>query len=149
MPYKLWWYVNVGPSVIINILVECRMLTAGEAMHVQGEGFSGNSLHHVLYFTLNTKLLFNVKSTLKRIIAIQFWNLILNIFKETFFFPFIFISWRLITLQYCSGFCHTMVHWEDPEGRVEREVGSGIRMGNTCKSMADSCQCMTKKLLFE
>ena len=25
-----------------------------------------------------------------------------------------------------------------------REVGGGIRMGNTCKSMADSCQCMTK-----
>ena len=28
--------------------------------------------------------------------------------------------------------------------RVEREVGVGIGMGNTCKSMADSCQCMTK-----
>ena len=28
--------------------------------------------------------------------------------------------------------------------RVEREVGAGIGMGNTCKSMADSCQCMTK-----
>ena len=27
---------------------------------------------------------------------------------------------------------------------VEWEVGGGIRMGNTCKSMADSCQCMTK-----
>ena len=25
-----------------------------------------------------------------------------------FFPPFIFISWRLITLQYCSGFCHTL-----------------------------------------
>ena len=25
-----------------------------------------------------------------------------------------------------------------------REVGAGIRMGNTCKSMADSCQCMAK-----
>ena len=25
-----------------------------------------------------------------------------------FFFPFICISWRLITLQYCSGFCHTL-----------------------------------------
>ena len=25
-----------------------------------------------------------------------------------FFFPFIFISWRRITLQYCSGFCHTL-----------------------------------------
>ena len=28
--------------------------------------------------------------------------------------------------------------------RVEREVGGGIGMGNTCKSMANSCQCMTK-----
>ena len=28
--------------------------------------------------------------------------------------------------------------------RVEREVGGGIRMRNTCKSMADSCQCMAK-----
>ncbi|KAB0338217.1 hypothetical protein FD755_025314 [Muntiacus reevesi] len=28
--------------------------------------------------------------------------------------------------------------------RVEREVGVGIRMGNICKSMADSCQCMTE-----
>ena len=25
-----------------------------------------------------------------------------------------------------------------------REVGGGIGMGNTCKSMADSCQCMAK-----
>ena len=25
-----------------------------------------------------------------------------------------------------------------------REAGGGIGMGNTCKSMADSCQCMTK-----
>ena len=28
--------------------------------------------------------------------------------------------------------------------RGEREVGGGAGMGNTCKSMADSCQCMTK-----
>ena len=27
---------------------------------------------------------------------------------------------------------------------VGREVGGGIGMGNTCKSMADSCQCMAK-----
>ena len=27
---------------------------------------------------------------------------------------------------------------------MEREVGRGIRMGNTCKSMADSCQYMAK-----
>ena len=28
--------------------------------------------------------------------------------------------------------------------RVEREVGGGSGMGNTRKSMAESCQCMTK-----
>ena len=27
---------------------------------------------------------------------------------------------------------------------AEREVGGGIRMENTCISMADSCQCMIK-----
>ena len=27
---------------------------------------------------------------------------------------------------------------------VEREVGGGIGMGNTCISKADSCQCMPK-----
>ena len=28
--------------------------------------------------------------------------------ESSFFSPFIFISWRLITLQYCSGFCHIL-----------------------------------------
>ena len=28
-------------------------------------------------------------------------------------FSFIFISWRLITLQYCSGFCHTLTWSSD------------------------------------
>ena len=32
----------------------------------------------------------------------------------------------------------------DPRDPVEREVGEGIGMGNTCNSMADSFQCMTK-----
>ena len=27
---------------------------------------------------------------------------------------------------------------------MEREVGGGIGMVNTCKSVADSCQCMAK-----
>ena len=30
-------------------------------------------------------------------------------FYVFFYFVFIFISWRLITLQYCSGFCHTLI----------------------------------------
>ena len=27
---------------------------------------------------------------------------------------------------------------------VEREVGGGFRMGDTCTPMADSCECMEK-----
>ena len=37
-----------------------------------------------------------------------------------------------------------LVHCDDPEGWDGEGGGSGIGMGNTCKSMADSCQCMVK-----
>ena len=40
------------------------------------------------------------------------------------------------TRAWCPG--------KTPRDQVEREVGEGIGMGNTCISMADSCQCMTK-----
>ena len=39
---------------------------------------------------------------------IGFMTTFSSYFPSTSFFPFIFISWRLITLQYCSGFCHTL-----------------------------------------
>ena len=47
------------------------------------------------------------------------------------------------------GWMHEISAWawctgKTQRDRVEREVGGGIEMGNTCKSMADSCQCMTK-----
>ena len=39
-------------------------------------------------------------------------------------------------LTWCTG--------KTERDRVEREVGGGIGMGNTCKPMAVSFQCMTK-----
>ena len=47
------------------------------------------------------------------------------------------------------GWMHETSAWawctgKTQRDRVEREVGGGIGMGNTCNSMADSCQCMTK-----
>ena len=39
---------------------------------------------------------------------------------------------------WCTG--KTQREW------VETEVGGGIGMGNTCKTMADSCQCRTKSI---
>ena len=48
------------------------------------------------------------------------------------------------------GWMHETSAWtwctgKTQRDRVEREVGGGIRMGNTCISKADSCQCMKKK----
>ena len=40
----------------------------------------------------------------------------------------------------CSG----LVHWDDPEGWNKEEGGRDFRMGNTCTTMADSCQYMAK-----
>ena len=47
------------------------------------------------------------------------------------------------------GWMHETSAWGWYTGKtqrdgMEREVGGGFRMGNTCKSMADSCQCMAK-----
>ena len=46
------------------------------------------------------------------------------------------------------GWMHETSAWTRCTGKtqrdwVEREVGGGIGMGNTCKSVADSCQRMT------
>ena len=41
----------------------------------------------------------------------------------------------------CSG----LVHWDDPEGK---EVGGGLRMGNTWTPVVGSCQCMAKPIQY-
>ena len=46
------------------------------------------------------------------------------------------ISLTIGMMDWCTG--------KTQRDRVEGEVGAGIGMGNTCKSMADSFQCVTK-----
>ena len=41
-----------------------------------------------------------------------------------------------------QGWCTGMTQRDG----MGREVGEGIGIGNTCKSMADSCQCMTETM---
>ena len=43
-----------------------------------------------------------------------------------------------------QGWCIAMTQRDG----MGREVGGGIRMGNTCKFTADSCQYMAKPLQF-
>ena len=50
-------------------------------------------------------------------------------------------------LVFCHEACEIFTPWpgfETAPPWMEREAGGGIGMGNTCKSMADSCQCMAK-----
>ena len=44
------------------------------------------------------------------------------------------------TSAWCTG--------KTQRDQVEREVGGGIGMGNTCNSMADSCQCKQNLLQY-
>ena len=48
-------------------------------------------------------------------------------------------------LEHDTG-CLGLVHWDDPEGWMGRDLGGGFRMGNTCTPMADSSQCMAKPI---
>ena len=45
--------------------------------------------------------------TTGKTIALTRWNFVDKV-MSLIFFSFIFISWRIITLQYWSGFCHTL-----------------------------------------
>ena len=47
-------------------------------------------------------------------------------------------------IQEAWGWCTGMTQRDG----MGREVGRGFRMGNTCISMADSCQCMTKPIQY-
>ena len=37
-----------------------------------------------------------------------------------------------------------LMHWDKPGDVTEREVRGEFGMGDTCISVADSCQCMAK-----
>ena len=52
--------------------------------------------------TLKSDWLYSLQPKMEKLFIIFFK------FHFILFFPFIFISWRLITLQYYSGFCHTL-----------------------------------------
>ena len=41
-----------------------------------------------------------------------------------------------------------LVHWDDSEGWYGEGGRGRFRIGNTCKTVADSCQCMAKPLQY-
>ena len=63
-----------------------------------------NNVACQLYLHKGERKKLNIKS-IKEIFYILFTK---PFQTYVYIFSFIFISWRLITLQYCSGFCHTL-----------------------------------------
>ena len=47
-------------------------------------------------------------------------------------------------IQDARGWCTGMTQRDD----MGTEVGGGIRIGNTCTPVADSCQCMAKPIQY-
>ena len=77
-------------------------------IHPAGMGFYFTTIASLLlsccdFFVFGCRISFLLGSSFFLLMVVHQLIVIL-----VFFFPFIFISWRLITLQYCSGFCHTL-----------------------------------------
>ena len=85
---QLWWTFNVLGSLYIIQLVKDDFLKRYRRTLFQAL-LQITSYTDFYSFFFSSKLQFNRKTC-------------------NHFFSFIFISWRLITLQYCTGFCHTL-----------------------------------------
>ena len=66
-------------------------------------------------FLRATSLLFSVLASRKYLLCYNEFSLLCPLSRLPFywliyyFFKYIYFNWRLITLQYCSGFCHTLI----------------------------------------
>ena len=113
---------------LLSILLRCSVFT-GKAVVDHIGSRPPNSDHDFLwckfgfgkYFGASSwsslwadhhRLLYKIHFSMKVMVQWRNDSLLLHRIRDDtskwWFFPFIFISWRLITLQYCSGFCHTL-----------------------------------------
>ena len=97
IPKKLWKVRKMGTDVAVGIWVgsgrEDYLVPADQG--TEGLGFDGTlkSSRQMAGFNMERKT------------VTEMTQAFLSFFS---FSPIIFISWRLITLQYCSGFCHAL-----------------------------------------
>ena len=79
--------------------------------HSPRASFSAQHLARIQYILAIVIVIINPKNCLLKCLPLMSVSCTFPANNEVrFFFSFIFISWRLITLQYCSGFA---IHWHD------------------------------------
>ena len=62
-----------------------------------------------------------------------------------FFFSFIFISWRLITLQHCSGLCHTLNMQQVPDRMLDAKGEKEFNIKGTGLQQDREIRCITNE----
>ena len=87
----------------------CSVTTSVE-VNVAGENHNLDAWFDFIFMIMSFKWDFN--ATQHHFCSLSPWSIYSPTFLEGHFtisfFKFIFISWRLITLQYCNDFCHTL-----------------------------------------
>ena len=89
--------INYQHSAFFTVQLSHPYMTTGKTIALTRWTFVGKVMS--LLFNMLSRLAITFLPRSKRLFF-------LSVFY--FIFPFIFISWRLITLHYCSGFCHTL-----------------------------------------
>ena len=97
----VWVYVCISLSLSLSVGCSHHLHRIFGAKSLVSQS-NPKSMWNILHLTF----LFNIKHSS---CMGNYDNLEWNVGEIFFlFFPFIFISWRLTTLQYCSGVCHTL-----------------------------------------
>ena len=110
---KYWSFsFNISPSIEHPGLISFRMDWL-DLLAVQGTLKSLLQLHSSIAFILRRSAIFTVQLshpyvTAGKTIALTGRTFVGKVMSLLFFLICFKISWKLITLQYCSGFCHSL-----------------------------------------
>ena len=106
------WSFSISPSnehsKLISFRIDLLAVQGTLKSLLQNHSSKASILWHSAFFMVQ---LSHPYMTTGKTIALTIWTFVSKVMFLLFFLILIFIffiSWRLITLQYCSGFCHTL-----------------------------------------
>ena len=132
--YKDMWMKNVSAISVNRGCCRCQPVWLPPTSTVSPEGAQGSDKQAALVTRVSATAA--VSKGGPQVLApplLLFFSAFIYLF---FFLSFIYISWRLITLQYCSSFCHTLI-WISHEFTCD-SMGEGER-GMIWENSIETC----------